>query len=165
MDGLLSVSVGTVFWASVSFLLVLFLLKRMAWGPILKSLQERQDGIADALRQADKAREEMSRLQAGNEDLLRQARDERDQILREAKVVGEKMRADAQQRAQAESDRMVSAARAEIENQKLAAITELKNQVATLSIEIAEKLVREKLNDTDKQAALNHSLIKEFSKN
>ncbi len=165
MEGLLSVSVGTVFWASVSFLIVLVLLKRMAWGPIVKSLKEREEGISNALREADRVREEISRLKAGNEELLRQARDERDIILKEAKTVAEKMRADLAAKAQAEYDRKVSSAIAEIDNQKKAAIAELKNQVATLSIEIAEKLVKEKLTDTDKQKVLNEALIAEINAN
>jgi len=165
MEGLLSVSIGTVAWATISFLIVLFLLKKLAWGPIVQSLKEREEGIANAIREADRAREEMARLQAGNEELLRQAREERDVILREAKAVGEKMRTEAQQRAQNEADRMISSARQEIDNQKKAAIADLKNQVAQLSIEIAEKLVREKLSDGDRQKALNQALTGEFSKN
>lgn len=165
MDGLLSVSIGTVAWATISFLLVLLILRKMAWGPIVNSLKEREEGIARALNEADKAREEMARLKSGNEDLLRQAREERDQILREAKAIGDKMRSDAQQRANTEAERLITVARVEIENQKKAAIAELKNQVATLSIDIAEKIVREKLNDAERQKALNHSLTSEISKN
>jgi F-type H+-transporting ATPase subunit b len=165
MEGLLSVSIGTVAWATISFLLVLFILRKMAWGPIIQSLREREEGIASALREADRAREEMARLKSGNEELLRQTREERDVILREAKLVGEKVRAEAQLRAQADADRMIRSARTEIDNQKKAAIAELKNHVANLSIEIAEKLVREKLSDADRQKALNHSLTGEISKN
>jgi F-type H+-transporting ATPase subunit b len=165
MEGLLSVSVGTVFWASVSFLIVLILLKKMAWGPIMTSLKEREEGIANALNEAERARSEMAKLQAGNEALLREAREERDQILKEAKVMGEKVRAEAHARAQAEADRMITSAKAEIDNQKKAAIAELKNSVATLSIDIAEKLVKEKLTEADKQKALNHSLAAEISAN
>lgn len=165
MQGLLSVSIGTVAWATFAFVIVLLLLRKMAWGPIIKSLKEREEGIADALRQADKAREEMAQLQAGNEALLRQARDERDVILREARSIADKVKSDAQEKAQKETDRMITAARAEIDNQKKAAMVELKNYVASLSIDIAEKLVREKLSDADRQAALNQSLIREISKN
>jgi F-type H+-transporting ATPase subunit b len=107
----------------------------------------------------------MAKLQAGNEDLLRQARDERDNILKDAKAVADKMRAEALAKTQADADRMLAAARAEIENQKNAAITELKNSVATLSVDIAEKLVREKLTDADKQKALNQSMAADFSAN
>lgn len=165
MEGLLSVSVGTVFWASVSFIIVLLLLKKMAWGPIVASLKEREEGIANALNEAERARAEMVKLQAGNEDLLRQARDERDQILKGAKLVAEKIRSEASAKTQAETDRMITAARAEIENQKKAAIAELKNSVATLSIDIAEKLVREKLTDAEKQKALNQSMAADISAN
>jgi len=165
MEGLLSVSVGTVFWASVSFIIVLLLLKKMAWGPIVASLKEREEGIANALNEAERARAEMVKLQAGNEDLLRQARDERDQILKDAKLVAEKIRSEASAKTQADTDRMITAARAEIENQKKAAIAELKNSVATLSIDIAEKLVREKLTDSEKQKALNQSMAADISAN
>jgi F-type H+-transporting ATPase subunit b len=165
MDGLLSVSYGTVFWATVAFLVVLFLLKKFAWGPILKSLDERSQGIENALNEAERARQEMSKLQAGNEQLLRQARDERDRILTEAKALKDSIVSDARTKASEETTRMITAARVEIENQKKAAITELKNQVATLSVDIAEKLTREKLNDGERQKALNESLIAEIRSN
>ena len=165
MDGLLSVSYGTVFWATVAFLVVAFLLKKMAWGPILKSLDERSQGIENALNEAERARQEMSKLQAGNEQLLREARDERDRILVEAKALKDSIVSDARTKATEESTRIIEAARMEIDNQKKAAITELKNQVATLSVDIAEKLTREKLSDSEKQKALNESLIAEIRSN
>jgi F-type H+-transporting ATPase subunit b len=165
MDGLLSVSYGTVFWATVAFLVVAFLLKKMAWGPILKSLDERSQGIENALNEAERARQEMSKLQAGNEQLLREARDERDRILAEAKALKDSIVSEARSKASEESTRIIEAARMEIDNQKKAAITELKNQVATLSVDIAEKLTREKLSDSDKQKALNESLIAEIRSN
>jgi F-type H+-transporting ATPase subunit b len=165
MDGLLSVSYGTVFWATVAFLVVAFLLKKMAWGPILKSLEERSQGIENALNEAERARQEMSKLQAGNEQLLREARDERDRILAEAKSLKDSIVGEARAKATEESTRIIEAARMEINNQKKAAITELKNQVATLSVDIAEKLTREKLTDSEKQKALNESLIAEIRSN
>lgn len=165
MDGLLSVSYGTVFWATVAFLVVAFLLKKMAWGPILKSLDERSQGIENALNEAERARQEMSKLQAGNEQLLREARDERDRILVEAKALKDSIVSEARSKATEESTRIIAAARQEIDNQKKAAITELKNQVATLSVDIAEKLTREKLSDSEKQKALNESLIAEIRSN
>jgi len=165
MDGLLSVSYGTVFWATVAFLVVAFLLKKMAWGPILKSLEERSEGIENALNEAERARQEMSKLQAGNEQLLREARDERDRILAEAKSLKDSIVGEARAKATEESTRIIEAARMEIDNQKKAAITELKNQVATLSVDIAEKLTREKLTDNEKQKALNESLIAEIRSN
>jgi len=165
MDGLLSVSYGTVFWATVAFLVVAFLLKKMAWGPILKSLEERSEGIENALNEAERARQEMTKLQAGNEQLLREARDERDRILAEAKSLKDSIVGEARAKATEESTRIIEAARMEIDNQKKAAITELKNQVATLSVDIAEKLTREKLTDSEKQKALNESLIAEIRSN
>jgi F-type H+-transporting ATPase subunit b len=165
MEGLLSVSVGTVFWASIAFIAVLLILKKMAWGPILQSLEEREQGIANALAQAEKAREEMAALKSGNDQLLKEAREERDRILKEAKEIGDKMRSDAKERAQIEGAQLIANAQREIENQKKAAIEELKNQVASLSIEIAEKLVREKLTDNEKQSALNSKLIQDLKVN
>ena len=162
---LLSVSVGTVFWASVAFLLVLFLLFKFAWKPILQMLEERSNSIDNALNEAARAREEITKLQAGNEQLLREARNERDAILSEAKAMKDSIISEAREKAQAEGTRMLTAARMEIDNQKKAAITELKNQVATLSIDIAEKLTREKLADADKQKALNESLIADIKAN
>ncbi|MFM7770332.1 MAG: F0F1 ATP synthase subunit B [Bacteroidota bacterium] len=165
MEGLLSVSVGTVFWASLAFIIVLVLLKKMAWGPIMQTLKEREEGIADALKKADAAKEEMSKLQASNEDLLREARNERDKIMSEAKAVADKMRSEAVGKAQQEASAIIAKAQAEIENQKQAAISELKNQVADLSIQLAESLLKSSLSDSDKQKALNHELIKELGKN
>jgi len=140
-------------------------MKRMAWGPIMSSLKDREEGIANALRQADLAKEEMSRLQASNEDLLREARNERDRILNEAKSMSDKMRNDAVGRSQEEANRIIAKAQAEIENQKQAAITDLKNQVADLSVQLAEVLLKDSLTEEQKQKALNHSLIKEFGTN
>jgi F-type H+-transporting ATPase subunit b len=165
MDALLSVSYGTVVWASIAFLVVAWLLKKFAWGPILKSLDERSQGIENALNEAERARQEMSKLQAGNEQLLRQARDERDKILTEAKALKDSIVSEARTKASEESTRIITAARLEIENQKKAAITELKNQVAILSVDIAEKLTREKLSDSEKQKALNETLIAEIRSN
>ncbi|MDZ4822365.1 MAG: F0F1 ATP synthase subunit B [Flavobacteriales bacterium] len=165
MDGLLSVSWGTVFWATVAFLIVLYILKKYAWGPILKSLDERSQHIENALGEADRARQEMANLKSGNEELLREARNERDRILKDAKAVGEKVKIEIETKAREQSGRMIESALLEINNQKQRAITELKNQVATLSIEIAEKLVKEKLSEPEKQKALNSALAAELSAN
>ena len=165
MEGLLSVSVGTVFWASIAFISVLLILKKMAWGPILKTLEEREQGIANALRQAELAKEEMASLKSGNEQLLKEAREERELILKEAKEMGDKMRSEAKERAAIEGTQMLANAQREIETQKKAAIEELKNQVASLSIEIAEKLVKDNLSDAEKQNALNSRLIQDLKAN
>jgi F-type H+-transporting ATPase subunit b len=165
MEGLLSVSVGTVFWASIAFIAVLVILKKMAWGPILQTLEEREQGIANALKQAELAKEEMASLKSGNEQLLKEAREERDRILKEAKEIGDRMRAEAKDRAAQEGAVMMANAQREIETQKKAAIQELKNQVASLSIQIAEQLVKDKLSDAEKQNALNSKLIEELKAN
>jgi F-type H+-transporting ATPase subunit b len=165
MEGLLSVSVGTVFWASIAFIAVLVILKKMAWGPILQTLEEREQGIANALKQAELAKEEMASLKSGNEQLLKEAREERDRILRDAKEIGDKMRAEAKERAAQDGAALLANAQREIETQKKAAIQELKNQVASLSIQIAEQLVKDKLSDAEKQNALNSKLIEELKAN
>ncbi|MBM3428040.1 MAG: hypothetical protein RL609_773 [Bacteroidota bacterium] len=165
MEGLLSVSVGTVFWASIAFISVLLILKKMAWGPILQTLEEREQGIANALKQAELAKEEMASLKSGNEQLLKEAREERELILKEAKEMGDKMRSEAKERAAREAAQLLANAQREIETQKKAAIEELKNQVATLSIEIAEKLVKDNLSDAEKQSALNSKLIQDLKAN
>ena len=165
MEGLLSVSVGTVFWASIAFIAVLVILKKMAWGPILQTLEEREQGIANALKQAELAKEEMASLRSGNEQLLKEAREERDRILKEAKEIGDRMRVEAKDRAAQEGSAMLANAQREIETQKKAAIQELKNQVASLSIQIAEQLVKDKLSDAEKQNALNSKLIEELKAN
>ena len=165
MEGLLSVSVGTVFWASIAFIAVLVILKKMAWGPILQTLEEREQGIANALKQAELAKEEMASLKSGNEQLLKEAREERDRILKDAKEIGDKMRADAKERAAQDGAAILANAQREIETQKKAAIQELKNQVANLSIQIAEQLVKDKLSDAEKQNALNSKLIEELKAN
>ena len=123
----------------------------MAWGPILQTLEEREQGIANALKQAELAKEEMASLKSGNEQLLKEAREERDRILKEAKEIGDRMRAEAKDRAAQEGAVMLANAQREIETQKKAAIQELKNQVASLSIQIAEQLVKDKLSDAEKQ--------------
>jgi F-type H+-transporting ATPase subunit b len=137
----------------------------MAWGPILQTLEEREQGIANALKQAELAKEEMASLKSGNEQLLKEAREERDRILKDAKEIGDKMRAEAKERAAQDGAAILANAQREIETQKKAAIQELKNQVASLSIQIAEQLVKDKLSDAEKQNALNSKLIEELKAN
>jgi F-type H+-transporting ATPase subunit b len=165
MKALLSVDWGIVFWTGTAFIIVFLLLKKFAWTSILKALDERAIGIENALNEAESAKKEMAKLKAGSEALLREAREERDVILREAKTMKDNIVADAKNKAQEESTRLIEAARLEIDNQKKAAMTELKNYVANLSIDVAEKVLREKLSDADKQSALNSKLLSDISKN
>lgn len=165
MSALLSVSWGTVAWASFAFIIVYFLLRKFAWAPIIKSLDDRSQNIENALNEAEKARQEIAKLQAGNETLLKQARDERDIILRDAQAIKENIISEAKSKAQEQASRIMATANVEIENAKKAAMTDLKNYVANLSIEIAEKLLKDRLSDGEKQKALNNTLISEIRNN
>ena len=158
---LVSPGIGLIFWMTLAFGLVLFVLGKFAWKPILKALKEREQSIEDALHAADKAREEMKLLKFDNEKLLAEAKEERDEILRAARKVREKLLDDARLKANDEANRILEAARENINNEKMAAITDLKNQLASLSIEIAEKVLREKLSDDPKQQALVKKLMQE----
>ncbi len=158
---LIKPSFGLIFWMTISFGLVLYLLRKYAWKPILQSLRDRENTIADALNAANRARQDMENLKADNEKLLAEARNERDIILREARQAKDAIVGEARTRATEEADRLLRIARENIQNEKMAAITELKNQVANLSIEIAEKIMRTRLNDDEKQNALVHDLLED----
>jgi F-type H+-transporting ATPase subunit b len=156
---------GLIFWMTISFGLVLFLLRKYAWKPILGSLKEREQNIADALNSAIKAKQDMEQLKAGNEQLLAEARNERDLILKEARQAKESIVNEARTKATEETDRLLKIARENIHNEKMAAITDLKNQVAHLSIEIAEKIMREKLASDEKQNALIRKMLEDVKLN
>ena len=161
MDALLTPAFGTVVWSTIAFLVVLFLMRNMAWGPILTALKEREESIASALNEADKARSEMSSLQADNERLLQEARVERDSMLRQAREMADKLVADAKGKAKEETAREVESAREAIATERKAAVAELKSEVAKLSVSIAEQLIRAELADAGKQEALVSKLIDE----
>ena len=158
-------SIGLIFWTSLVFIILLFLLGKFAWKPILKSVKERETKIETALEASEKAREEMAALKSLNEDLRKEALLERDTLLKEAREIKDKIVAEAKSTAKEEGERIIEAAREVIKNEKMAAVTELKNQVATLSIEIAEKIVREKLSTDEKQKALVDGLVEEINLN
>jgi len=161
MEALLTPALGTVVWSTIAFLVVMFLLRKMAWGPILTALKEREESIATALNEADKARSEMSALQADNERLLQEARAERDGMLREAREMADKLVADAKGKAKEEAAREAESAREAIATERKAAVAELKSEVAKLSVSIAEQLIRAELADAGKQEALVSKLIDE----
>lgn len=158
---LIQFSFGLIFWMTVSFLAVLFILKKFAWKPILETLSEREKGIEDALSEARKAREEMAALNAKNEELMRSAREEREVLLKEARDIRDREIAQAKERAKAEADALLARARADIQNEKNAALTEMKNQVAELSILVAEHILREKLGDAAAQRSLVDKVLTE----
>jgi len=156
---------GLVFCMLVSFSIIVFLLKKFAWPVILGSLNEREKSISDALNAAQKAKEEMANLKADNEKLLAEARNQRDLILKEARDAKESIINEARSKATEEADRLLRLSREQINNEKMAAITELKNQVASLSIEIAEKVIRQQLSTDDKQKQLVQDLLKDVKMN
>ncbi|AVR44868.1 ATP synthase F0 subunit B [Christiangramia fulva] len=152
-------SFGLFFWQIAILVVLILLLKKFAWGPILNSLNSREEGIKDALESAEKARVEMQNLKADNEKLLIDARMERDAILKEARNLKEKMIAEASDEAQKKADKIVAQAKDSIEHEKQSAMNELKNQVANLSIEIAEKVVRKELSDKKEQYQMIERMI------
>ncbi len=156
---------GLLFWMVVVFGILLVILKKKAWSPILKAVKNREEKINDALEAAEAARKEMADLQSKNEELLQEARAERDTMLKEARETKEQIIATAKAKANEEADRLIADAREAIRHEKMAAITELKNQVATLSIEIAEKIVRDDLASDEKQKELATSLVDEMNLN
>lgn len=162
---LVTPSIGLVFWTLVSFLVLLMLLKKLAWKPVLGAIHDRERSIEDALNKAELAREEMSRLSNENEALLKEARVERDQILKEAKELKDQIVAEAKNAAQTEGAKLIEKAKVEINNQKIAALDEVKNQVAVLSLEIAEKVLRKQFDDKQKQDALVSDLLKDVKLN
>ena len=161
MGALLTPAFGTVFWATAAFLAVLFILRKVAWGPILKALDDREASIANSLREDERAREEMAELNSDNERLLQEARAKRDAMLKESKEIAEKLVSDAKADARDAAAKEIESARVAIETERKAAVAELKAEVAKLSVDIAERLLKDELADTDKQKKLVDKLISE----
>ena len=156
-------SIGLFFWQTIIFILLIFLLKKYAWKPILDAVNEREEGIKNALLSAEKAKEEMASLQSDNEATLKKARAERDSLLKEAREIKQQLIDDAKNEAQSEAKKIISQAQETIQNEKKAAISDLKNQVASLSIDIAEKVLKEKLSDDKTQMNLVKDLVKDVT--
>jgi len=156
---------GLIFWMTLAFLIVLFVLKKYAWKPILASLKEREDSIENALKAADDAKKEMAALQAKNEELLKKAREERDVILADARKIKDKIVAESREKAAKEATIIIDNAREQINSEKQAALVELKNLIATYSIEIAEEVLKQELSDKKKQQAYVEKMIKETQLN
>ncbi len=154
-------SFGLFFWQTLLFIILLFLLKKYAWKPILDALNSREEGIKNALDEADKARQEMVELKSSNEQIVKEARAERDAMLKEARSMKENMITEAKDEAKSQANKIIEQAKATIENEKLAAITELRNQVAELSIGIAEKIIKDELSEKDKQVELIEKMLQE----
>ncbi len=158
---LVEISYGLIFWMTTSFLIVLFILRKFAWKPILGALSEREQTIEDALNEAKVAREEIAAMSVRNADLMREAREEREVLLKEARDIRDKEIALAKDRAKTEADAMLARARMDIHNEKNAAIVEMKNQLAELSIQVAEVILKEKLADTHAQQSLIDKVMAE----
>ena len=156
---------GLVIWMTLAFGILLWVLAKFAWPAIMVALAEREKSIEEALLAAEKARQAMEELKLGNEDLIREAKDERDNILKEARSLKDKMIHDAKDKAQVVADSIVENARERIESEKKAALVEIKNTIASFSIEIAEKILREELKDKKRQTAYVEKLLKETSLN
>ena len=150
---------GLFFWQVLIFVGLILLLKKFAWKPILDAVNEREEGIKNALLAAENAKKDMQNLKSDNEKLLAEARAERDLMMKEAREIKEKMIADAKSEAQVQGAAMIESAKASIESEKNAAMAELKNQVATLSIEIAEKLLQGELSNKEAQNKLVEKML------
>ncbi|MDQ3682936.1 MAG: F0F1 ATP synthase subunit B [Bacteroidota bacterium] len=162
---LLTPSFGLIIWTLLALIIVLFILKKFAWKPILSSLDQREKGIADSLETAERVRGEMAQLKSENEDLLARAREERGLMLKEARETKEKIIGEAKERAKLEANKIISDAQQAITVQKMAALTEVKNEVGKLVIEISEKVLRRELSNKQEQEAHIAGLVNEVKLN
>jgi F-type H+-transporting ATPase subunit b len=158
---LVTPALGLIFWTTVVFLLLLLLLKKFAWKPILSAVEERNNLINDSLQAAEKARDEMSELNSNNEKIIAQAKIDRDSLLKEAREMKSQIISQAKDQAVLEAEKLVNSAKEQISNEKMKALTELKNHVADLSIEMAEKVLSNELSDASKQKELITRSLKE----
>jgi F-type H+-transporting ATPase subunit b len=164
MDKLINdFSFGLFFWQLAILIVLIFLLKKFAWKPILDSLNSREEGIKDALDSAEKARKEMQNLNADNEKLLQEARLQRDSMLKEARELKEKIVTEASSEAQEKADKIVAQAQVTIQTEKNAALADIKNQVAELSIQIAEKVIRKELSSSEQQYKLVEEMLEDVT--
>ena len=152
-------SYGLFFWQTIILVILIVLLAKFAWKPILTALAAREEGISNALLAAENAKKDMQNLKADNEKLLAEARAERDAMIKEAREIKEKMIADAKSEAQAQGEKMIESAKATIESEKNAAMAELKNQVSSLSLEIAETLLKGELSNKEAQTKLVEKML------
>lgn len=160
MDKLINdFSYGLFFWQAIILVILIVLLAKFAWKPILTALAAREEGISNALLAAENAKKDMQNLKADNEKLLAEARAERDLMIKEAREIKEKMIADAKSEAQAQGEKMIESAKATIESEKNAAMAELKNQVSSLSLEIAETLLKGELSNKEAQTKLVEKML------
>lgn len=165
LASLIDPAIGLIFWTTITFVLLLVLLGKYAWKPILTAIKTREKGIEDALSSAQSALSDMRELKSNNEKTLNEARAERDIMLKEARDTKENIIAEAKTKATQETERILKTAREQINAEKNAAIADLKNQVATLSIDIAEKILKSELSSDEKQKTLVTNLMKDVNLN
>jgi F-type H+-transporting ATPase subunit b len=164
MDLLLP-SLGLIFWTLLAFVIVFLLLKKFAWKPILKGLEDREQNINDAIQSAEKVKLEMAQMKSENEALLASAREERAALLKEAKEIRDKMINDAKEDAKVQAAKIIADAHASIQNQKMAAMIDIKNQVGKMVIEVSEKILRRELSNKAEQERFIHQLTDEIKLN
>lgn len=162
---LLTPSFGLIFWTLLAFIVVFLILKKFAWKPILNSLEEREKLISGSLETAERVKAEMAQMKSENEALLAKAREERSQMMKEARDTRDKIVNEAKDQAKAEASRIVAEAQQAIQQQKMAAITDVKNQVGNLVIEVAEKILRRELNNKSEQEQYIKQLSNEVKLN
>ena len=162
---LITPDLGLMFWTGLVFLLLMFVLTKFVWKPILAAVNSREQSITASIELAEKTMSEMKALQAQNEDLLKEARAERDSIVKDAREIATKMVDDSKNTAKVEAEKIINSAREAVNNEKTAALAEIKTQIAILSIEIAEKVVKGELSSADKQKALSEKLAADFNLN
>ncbi|MFY1046463.1 F0F1 ATP synthase subunit B [Chryseobacterium sp. GP-SGM7] len=162
---LLTPSIGNIFWTAIVFLLLVVLLKAFAWKPILSAVKEREDNIQDALNQAKLAKKEMETLKADNERIMREAKIERDAILKDAREIKERIVAEAKEAAKSEGDKLIEAAKQTINAEKNAAMADIKSQIGTLSVNIAESILKQKLENTEAQNELVQNYLNKSNLN
>ena len=165
MEELLTPGSGLIIWQTIIFLLLILLLRKLAWEPITSALKEREENIAGALEAAEEAKKEMTSLKADNEKLLAETRQERDTMLKEAMATAHKIKEEAREETSKISAKMLEDAKATIENEKRAALADVKTRVAMLSLEITEQLIRKQFGDSKAQKALVNELVKDLNLN
>ena len=162
---LVTPDVGLLFWTFISFAILFLVLKKFAWKPIVGTVNDREQSIKDALASAENAKKEMQNLTADNERILKEARAEREMMIKEARDLKTKMISDAKEETKATTNKMIIQAQEAIENEKKSAMADLKNQVASLSVEIAEKVIKGELSNKDKQLKIVEDMLGEATLN
>jgi len=162
---LVNPGIGLVVWMTLAFLAILYILGKYAWKPIMTALKERESSIHDALNSAEKAKEELQKMKFSNEELLQEAKNERDAILATARKIKETIIEESKQKASEEANRIIISAKESIQNEKMTAMTDLKNQLAELSLEVAKKILKKELSDPKKQEAYSKELMKDVKFN